>query len=389
MTALPATTDVVIVGAGPTGLVLGCLLAAKGIAFVLVDRLAAGDNTSRAAVVHARTLEVLDEVQVTDRLRTEGHIVPRFTLRDRDRVLATIRFDRLPTRYPHTLMIPQYMTEAILLSRLRELGGDVHRPVAVADLRQDGDGVSATVAADGHQPETIRARYLVGADGMHSTVRERSGIGFTGERYEQSFVLADVRMEWSLRGDEVMLFFSPAGLVVVAPLPGGRHRVVATVDDAPEHPGIGDVQQILDTRGPVTGAARVGELVWGSRFRVHHRLADRYRAGRILLAGDAAHVHSPAGGQGMNTGIQDAVALGHALVEVLGGRADERRLDEYERIRRPIAQRVVTFTDRMTRMATLRTSRGRAVRNAAISLIGRVPPIRRRLAIELSGLSNR
>jgi 2-polyprenyl-6-methoxyphenol hydroxylase-like FAD-dependent oxidoreductase len=389
MSTLPATTDVVIVGAGPTGLVLGCLLAAKGIAFVLVDRLAAGDNTSRAAVVHARTLEVLDELQVTDRLRTEGHIVPRFTLRDRDRVLATIRFDRLPTRYPHTLMIPQYMTEAILLSRLRELGGEVHRPFALADLRQDGDGVSVTVAADGHQRETIRARYVVGADGMHSTVRERSGIGFTGERYEQSFVLADVRMDWSLRGDEVMLFFSPAGLVVVAPLPGGRHRVVATVDDAPEHPAIGDVQRLLDTRGPATGAAGVSELVWGSRFRVHHRLADRYRAGRILLAGDAAHVHSPAGGQGMNTGIQDAVALGHALAEVLIGRADERRLDEYERIRRPIAQRVVAFTDRMTRMATLRTSRGRAVRNAALSVFGRVPPIRRRLAMELSGLRNR
>ena len=389
MTALPATTDVVIVGAGPTGLVLGCLLAANGVSFVLVDRLAAGDNTSRAAVVHARTLEVLDELQVTDRLRSEGHIVPRFTLRDRDRVLATIRFDRLPTRYPHTLMIPQYMTEAILLSRLRDLGGDVHRPFAVSDVQQDGEGVSVTVASDGYQAETIRARYLVGADGMHSTVREHSGIGFTGERYEQSFVLADVRMEWSLRGDEVMLFFSPAGLVVVAPLPGGRHRVVATVDEAPEHPGIGDVQQLLDTRGPVTGAARVREMVWGSRFRVHHRLADRYRAGRILLAGDAAHVHSPAGGQGMNTGIQDAVALGHALAEVLGGRADERRLDEYERTRRPIAQRVVAFTDRMTRMATLRTSRGRAVRNAAISVFGRVPAVRRRLAIELSGLRNR
>jgi 2-polyprenyl-6-methoxyphenol hydroxylase-like FAD-dependent oxidoreductase len=388
MTALPATTDVLVVGAGPTGLVLGCLLAAKGVSFVLVDRLAAGDNTSRAAVVHARTLEVLDELQVTDRLRTEGHIVPRFTLRDRDRVLATISFDRLPTRYPYTLMIPQYMTEAILLRRLRELGGDVHRPVVLNDLRQDGDGVSVTVASDGQQPETIRARYLVGADGMHSTVRDRSGIRFSGEPYEQSFVLADVRMDWQLRGDEVMLFFSPAGLVVVAPLPGGRHRIVATVDEAPEHPGIGDVQRLLDTRGPVTGAARVSEIVWGSRFRVHHRLADRYRAGRILLAGDAAHVHSPAGGQGMNTGIQDAVALGHALIDVLGGR-DESRLDEYERTRRPVAQRVVAFTDRMTRMATLRTSRGRAVRNVAMSVFGRIPAVRHRLAIELSGLRNR
>src|SRR5574342_584123 len=176
MTALPATTDVVIVGAGPTGLVLGCLLAANGVSFVLVDRLAAGDNTSRAAVVHARTLEVLDELQVTDRLRSEGHVVPRFTLRDRDHVLATIRFDRLPTRYPYTLMVPQNVTEAILLGRLRELGGGVHRPYTATDLEQDADGVAVTVVAEGQPPQTIRASYAVGADGMHSAVRERVGI---------------------------------------------------------------------------------------------------------------------------------------------------------------------------------------------------------------------
>jgi 2-polyprenyl-6-methoxyphenol hydroxylase-like FAD-dependent oxidoreductase len=388
MSALPATTDVVIVGAGPTGLALACVLAAEGLSFVLVDRLGEGANTSRAAVVHARTLEVLEELEVTDRLRAQGHVVPRFTLRDRDQVLVTLRFDRLPTRYPYTLMIPQNITEAILLSRLRELGSDVHRPYEVNDVQQDADGVSVTAAADDQQPQTVRARYVVGADGMHSTVGERAGIGFTGDTYEQSFVLADVRMSWPIGADEVMLFLSPEGLVVVAPLPGGRHRVVATMDDAPEHPGIADVQRLLDARGPMTGTARVDEIVWSSRFRVHHRVADRYRAGRILLAGDAAHVHSPAGGQGMNTGIQDAVALGHALAAVLGG-ADESRLDQYERTRRPVAERVVAFTDRLTRMATLRTRRARAVRNAAVVVIGRIPAFRRWLTTELSGLRNR
>jgi 2-polyprenyl-6-methoxyphenol hydroxylase-like FAD-dependent oxidoreductase len=259
----------------------------------------------------------------------------------------------------------------------------------VQDLRQYAEGVSLTVASDGLPPQSIRARYLVGADGMHSTVRERAGIGFTGDRYEESFMLADVRMSWALGSDEVILFVSPQGLVVVAPLPGGRHRIVATVDEAPEHPGIADLQHLLDTRGPAAGAARVHEILWSSRFRVHHRLADRYRAGRILLAGDAAHVHSPAGGQGMNTGIQDAVALGHALAAVLGGKAGESRLDEYERTRRPIAQRVVAFTDQMTRMATLKTPGKRAVRNAAIGMISRIPAARRWLATELAGLRNR
>jgi 2-polyprenyl-6-methoxyphenol hydroxylase-like FAD-dependent oxidoreductase len=389
MSTLPATTDVVIVGAGPTGLALGCVLAAEGVSFVLVERLAEGANTSRAAVVHARTLEVLEELEVTDRLRAAGHVVPRFTLRDRDHVLVTLRFDGLPTRYPYTLMIPQNITEAILLGRLRGLGRDVYRPYEVNDLRQDADGVSVTVAADDRQPQTVRARYVVGADGMHSTVRESAGIGFTGDTYEQSFVLADVRMSWPLNADEVMLFLSPEGLVVVAPLPGGRHRVVATMDDAPEHPGIADVQRLLDTRGPLTGAARVDEIVWSSRFRVHHRVVDRYRAGRILLAGDAAHVHSPAGGQGMNTGIQDAVALGHVLSAVLAGRVAESQLDQYERTRRPVAKRVVAFTDRMTRMATLRSPRARAVRNAGMRVIGRIPAVRRWLATELAELRYR
>ncbi len=387
MSTLPDTTDVVIVGAGPTGLTLAGILARERVPFVLVDRLAEGSNTSRAAVVHARTLEVLEEIEVTDRLRAGGLVVPRFTLRDRDRVLLTIRFDGLSTRYPYTLMIPQNATEAILLARLREMGGDVLRPHEVTDVRQDADGVTATVTADGGS-RTLRGRYLVGADGMHSVVRERAGVGFTGGTYEQSFALADVRMSWRIPGDEVMLFLSPDGLVVVAPLPGGRHRIVATMDDAPEHPDIADMQRLLDTRGPVAGAARVEEIAWSSRFRVHHRIVDRYRAGRILLAGDAAHVHSPAGGQGMNTGIQDAVALGRALTAVVRG-AKESRLDEYDRVRRPVAQRVVAFTDRMTRMATLRTPRARAMRNILVGLIGRIPAFRRFLAMELSELRNR
>jgi len=387
LSTLPDTTDVVIVGAGPTGLTLAGILARERVPFVLVDRLAEGSNTSRAAVVHARTLEVLEEIEVTDRLRAGGLVVPRFTLRDRDRVLLTIRFDGLSTRYPYTLMIPQNATEAILLARLREMGGDVLRPHEVTDVRQDADGVTATVTADGGF-RTLRGRYLVGADGMHSVVRERAGVGFTGGTYEQSFALADVRMSWRIPGDEVMLFLSPDGLVVVAPLPGGRHRIVATMDDAPEHPDIADVQRLLDTRGPVAGAARVEEIAWSSRFRVHHRIVDRYRAGRILLAGDAAHVHSPAGGQGMNTGIQDAVALGRALTAVVRG-AKESRLDEYDRVRRPVARRVVAFTDRMTRMATLRTPRARAMRNILVGLIGRIPAFRRFLAMELSELRNR
>ena len=238
-----------------------------------------------------------------------------FTIRDRDRTLLSLDFAPLPTRYPYTLMVSQAVTEAVLLERLRELGGDVLRPRTLVGLEQDASHVDATLD-DGSQ---LRARYVVGADGMHSKVRELAGIGFVGGSYSESFLLADARLRGGIPRDEVTLYFSSAGLVVVAPLPGGVHRIVATVDEAPESPCAADVQALLDARGPERDPVTVESVIWGSRFRVHHRIAERYQAGRILVAGDAAHVHSPAGGQGMNIGIQDAIALAAAISDALEG----------------------------------------------------------------------
>jgi 2-polyprenyl-6-methoxyphenol hydroxylase-like FAD-dependent oxidoreductase len=383
MSTLPHTTDVLIVGAGPVGLTLAASLAARGVDIVLVDKAAEASNTSRAAVIHARTLEVLHTIHVTDELVRRGMIVPRFTVRDRDRALLTIDFGGLPTPHPYTLMLPQDVTEDVLSSRFVEFGGRVHRPYELARLEQDGDGVTATMVGG----DTVRALYVVGADGMHSAVREQTGIGFAGDTYGQSFVLADVHLDWEFDDSEVMLYFAPAGLLVVAPLPGGRHRIVATADAAPEHPDRDDVQALLDARGPQKRRALVKDVVWSSRFRVHHRLADRYREDRVFLAGDAAHVHSPAGGQGMNTGIQDAVALAARLAAVLRDAADERILDGYEAQRRPVAADVVAFTDRMTRMATVNSSGVRRIRNATLRVLNRIPAVRKKMALNLSELA--
>ncbi len=372
--ALPARTEVAVVGAGPTGLALAVTLAASGIDFVVLDKLAEGANTSRAAVVHARTLEVLDELGASEALLARGIRITRFAVRDGSRRLLTVPFDQLPTAHPYTLMVPQYETESVLLDRLRELGGAVHRPYEVASVVQDADGVALTTSTG----ETLRAAYVVGADGMHSTVREAAGIGFTGSAYGESFVLADVEMGWTPGPGEVSLTFDAAGLAVVAPLPGGHYRVVATVDDAPPTPDLAFVQRLLDERAP--GQAKITALAWSSRFRVHHRVADHYRAGRLLLAGDAAHVHSPAGGQGMNTGIQDGYVLGQAFAT--------GQLDGYEARRRPVAQRVVAFTDRMTRMATARNPVVRGVRNIVLPLLGRTA-LPRKLATELAELNYR
>ncbi|OBF27809.1 pentachlorophenol monooxygenase [Mycobacterium sp. ACS1612] len=376
-------TDVLVVGAGPSGLALAASLVTKGVSTTVVDRQAAGANTSRAAVVNARTLEVLDDLDVSRRLVKEGIQAPRFTIRDGRRTLIPVDFSGLPTEYPYSLMVPQSTTERLLLDRLTELGGTVIRPKTLTAVAQDADGVSATFD-DG---EVIRARYLVGADGIHSIVREQAGIGFHGGEYQESFVLADVRLRGEAPTDEVILFWATAGMTVVAPLPGDIFRIVAPVVDAPEQPSAAFIQQLLDERGLGTGRMVVTEVVWGSRFRIHHRVADTYRAGRLVLAGDAAHVHSPAGGQGMNLGIQDAVALADALAAVLDG-APERVLDEYSAARRPIAQQVVEMTDKLTRLATLPRS-VRPIRNTVISLAGRVPAAQRAVAWRLSGLANR
>jgi 2-polyprenyl-6-methoxyphenol hydroxylase-like FAD-dependent oxidoreductase len=373
-------TDVLVVGAGPTGLALAASLVNRGVATTVVDRKAADANTSRAAVVNARSLEVLESLDVARRLVKEGIQAPVFTIRDRQRTLIEIDFSGLPTAYPYSLMVPQSTTEKLLLDRLVELGGTVIRPKTLASLAQDSDGVTATFD-DG---DVIRARYLVGADGMHSIVREHAGIGFEGGRYEESFVLADVWLSGEVPADEVLLFWATAGLTVVAPLPDGSYRVVAPVVDAPEEPSAEFVQRLLDERGLGAGRMVVEDVVWGSRFRIHHRVADTYRAGRLLLAGDAAHVHSPAGGQGMNLGIQDAVELSEALAGVLDG-GPPSLLDEYSAARRPIARGVVALTDRLTRLATM-PRMARPIRNLAIGLAGRFPFVQRALAMRLSGL---
>ncbi|MET0899181.1 MAG: NAD(P)/FAD-dependent oxidoreductase [Mycobacterium sp.] len=376
-------TDVLVVGAGPVGLTAAIVLIQAGHDVIVVDNQAEGANTSRAAVLHPHTLELLEPFRVTPNLVARGVPVPTFAIRDRDDLLMRVPFAELPTPYPFTLMISQADTEAFLLTRLGELGAKVVRPATVVAVSQDDAHVTATFD-DG---DRIRARYLVGADGLHSTVRAEADIAFVGGTYEESFILADVHLSGGVPPEEVTLYFSPAGLVVVAPLPGGLHRIVATVTDAPQQPDVAMVQQLLDHRGPQARPVVVEDVVWSSRFRVHHRIADTFRAGRVLLAGDAAHVHSPAGGQGMNLGIEDAVVAGQVLSRVLSGESPDS-LDDYAAARRRTAAQVVALAGRLTDMATV-SSRRRPIRNRLMRLAGLIPAVRHRLAWRLSGLDRR
>ncbi|AXH34385.1 FAD-dependent oxidoreductase [Humibacter sp. BT305] len=382
----PDDADVLIVGAGPVGLAAAVTLRRRGAPVRIVDAAPQGATTSRAAVIHARTLEVLSTIGMAETIVGEGVVVPDFTVRDGARTLARLDFRPLRTPYPFTLMLSQARTEELLRSALAELGTEVEREVEFDTFVRaaEGEAEVAVLRHAGGTTEHVAARFVIGADGSRSRVRQERGIAFLGSEYSASFVLADVALTWSLPADEVQLFLAKQGLVVVAPLPGGRHRIVATMDDAPAHPSAADVQRILDERGP--GGANVESLLWGSRFRVAHRLAATYRDGGVFLAGDAAHIHSPAGGQGMNLGIQDAVLLGGLLADALGGEGGADALTRYERLRRPAARRVITLTDRMTRMATLRGPILRGLRDGAIRALLSSPRRRTALARRIAQL---
>lgn len=385
----PVSTEVLIVGAGPAGLALRRALDRLGIASVLVDRHAAGLNTSRAAVIHARTLEVLEPLGVVPALLSQGLKTPDFCVREGGDLLLRIGFAGLPSPHPYALMCPQNVTEAVLAAGLGDRNATVWRPARLVSFAEVPGGIAAELDCSDAGPRQVHARWIVGCDGARSEVRAGAGIAFEGGDYAERFVLADVRMDWPLPRSEVSLFFSPQGLMVVAPLPGGgadRYRVVATVDDPDPDVTPAHVHALLGTRGPRPGTTpAIRELLWGSSFHVQHRLAAQVWKGHALLCGDAAHVHSPAGGQGMNTGIQDAAELAAPLHRALR-EGDTGAIAAWAARRHAIAREVVRTTDALTRLATASSPLARAARGALLGLADHLPFVRRRLAMQLAEL---
>jgi 2-polyprenyl-6-methoxyphenol hydroxylase-like FAD-dependent oxidoreductase len=359
MTA-PSEPDVLVVGAGPTGLTLAAQLHAFGACIRIIDRQLDRAHESRALAVQPRTLEVLRGLDIARALVERGNDAARVQVHAGERVLPIRLFDvgLEDTAYPFLLFISQAETEALLNEHLAERGLEVERGLELVEFEQDERGVICTLRHGDGRTERLHARYVVGCDGAHSSVRHAAGIAFEGAAYPQTFLLADLEVDGDLDQDAAHSFLGARGMLFFFPLArpatwrmlGMSPTSVKKGEKDRKEPSLDELQAIADV---FTGwTLKLRDPVWLTYFRLHHRHAARYRAGRVFLAGDAAHVHSPAGAQGMNTGIQEAWNLGWKLALVAKGIAEEALLDTYEAERRPIGRLVVRFTDRAASIAT-------------------------------------
>ena len=362
-----ARTSVLIVGAGPTGLTLAIELQRRGVAYRIVERDLERHTQSRATDVQARTLEVFDDLGVVDEALATGQRRKSATIRPDGRLLVRLDFAEADTPYPCALGLSQHQTQAILERRLEALGGRVERGVRLACFEQDEDGVAATLLYPDGRWDEPRFDWLVGCDGARSSVRKALGIGFEGSTFAESFFLVDVDLATPWPNDELHLVATTQGMAVIGPLAPGRVRVMGDLDPsfAGEVDELDDAACVELVRGRMGPEVEVAALGWRAIFRVNTRMAERYRKGRALLAGDAAHIHSPITGHGMNTGIQDAYNLGWKLALVASGRADAGLLDSYAAERMPIARTLLGKTDIQTR---LMLSRNRVAHGAMAAL---------------------
>ena len=380
--------DVLVVGTGPTGLVLAAHLLSRGIATRIINKAAGPSPQSRALGVHARTLEMLEALDLADAFIDHGHRVRRFRMYARGRTLLNLNMSRNGSRYGFILHLPQGETEKLLRSRVRELGGIVEDGVELVRLDQEGDAVHTTIRDQAGRESTVTAGHVVGCDGAHSRVRHELGVSFEGRPYAEDWLLADVVVDGSLPEDETHGFFRSDGLPVVC-LPMGAHRwrvVMPNVGDrSGSSPSLAEMQGLVDQRAPMP--LRLSDPTWLASFRCHVRSTRTYRSGRVFLAGDAAHIHSPAGAQGMNTGMMDSENLALKLALVAGGQAPESLLDSYGQERIPVAYGVLSFTDKIVRMSTMRNPVAQAARDTLLPMFTSLPTVQKRTARRLSQMS--
>jgi 2-polyprenyl-6-methoxyphenol hydroxylase-like FAD-dependent oxidoreductase len=388
------STTVLIVGAGPTGLTLAHELLRRGVQIRLVDKAPAASQNTKALGVWPRTLELFARADagIVDEMLTQGVKTPSFHVWSDGHLLVHLDFAHRLTgsSYPFALMIPQAETEAILTQHVLELGGTIERGTELLSLTQREEGLEVVLRLAGGQEELARTDWLIGCDGAHSVVRHLVGVPFVGKTFEQNFVAGNVRMQWDVPPDEAHAFLHRGNTIAFFPMPEPfYYRVVITYQpgEAPQgEVSLEEVQQAVSAFGCPAGA-RASDPRWLDRFLVDQRRVERYVFGRVILAGDAAHLHTFVGAQGMNTGIQDAFNLAWKLALVLQGRANTQLLESYGEVREQVSKGLLAATGLAARMATLHQPVLAGVRNAMAPRLTALPQVQRLLINALSELN--
>jgi 2-polyprenyl-6-methoxyphenol hydroxylase-like FAD-dependent oxidoreductase len=374
--------QVLVVGAGPTGLLLGAELWRRGVPTRVVDCHDAPLGWDRATILHARSLEVFESLGIADDLLAQGIRMRATRLYADGELLGELDVSGSGSRYEYDLSVSEEVTERLLTAHLERHGGDVTRATRLAGLEQCSDRVVATLEVpDG--TERVSTEWLVGCDGYHSTIREIAGVDFPGHDYPIEWAVFDARLEGWPGPDDLMFSYVEPAAVILVPLPAGRWRVYL-------HPTSPTSDLVADTEALLARYAagtRIHEVSQSARFRTHSRVAATYRVGRVLLAGDAAHVCSPAEGHGMNTGLHDAHNLAWKLALVCRGHADDALLDSYQPERRPVAETVAKSGDRVEAGKALTDPDSRAKRDAVLRCRLADPALRHAHAVAAAELN--
>ena len=383
---------VLVVGAGPVGLTMAAELARYGVPTRIIEKSPQRTDKSKALVLWSRTLELLDRAGCGQAFVDAGFKVTGANIYANGRQIAHVLLDEVQTPHPYALMLPQSETERLLDEHLNACGVKVQRQVELVRFVAGVDKVAVTLRhADGHE-EPTEVSWLIGCDGAHSTVRHGLGMQFEGNTLASDWILADVHLTGlGSNAEEVNTYWHSSGVLVLFPISKGRYRMIADIGDAHDKqlrpdPTLAEVQAIIDERGPE--GIQISAPIWLAAFRINERKVTDYRAGRVFLVGDAAHVHSPAGGQGMNTGMQDAVNLSWKLAMVHRGMmAEEPLLGSYSAERSAVGKQVLADAGHLTILATIRSGVLQSVRNHVASLVFGFSPVRRAMATKLSELS--
>lgn len=381
--------DVLVVGGGPTGLTMACELLRHGITPRIIDKALAPTDKSKAFGIHPRTLELLDNIGIVDTFLEEGNACNAFDMYDCGEPLASVVFDSIESKYPFVLMLAQSDTERMLHEHLKGYGIEVERNTELKRIKQTEDGVVATIRTPYNSTEEIHCKYLVGCDGAHSVTRHQLNFDFKGAPYPNYWLLADCNIDWKYPTFHLSIFIHPTGVTAYFPLREDRGRLMFELEDSPIDeemalPVMDDVHRLMEERGIQHNG--ISDPNWLAYFRLHHRMVDKYSEGRVFLCGDSAHIHSPMGGQGMNTGIQDSYNLAWKMALVLKGKSPETLLDSYNTERHKIGKEVVDLTDTATKMATIHNPVISVIRNKMIGVLSKITPVQQKIVSTLTQL---